>query len=382
MGALYDDRFTVPMVPGLINRTGRGRLLILGGLLCATILWLLMPALAARAAAGTITLFPIPDVPIGITVGPDNAHWFTEAGGKIGRRTVAGTLTEFALPAGHQGSAITSGPDGALWFTEVAAGRIGRITTAGVITEFLLPGNVNSPEPNEPQERPFSITSGPDGALWYTANLFNEQGTGPTVAFIGRITTAGSFTEFTLPGGGTRRTTLRPQGITTGPDGALWFADANASLHNVGRITTAGVVTLFPTPSGTPNGITRGPDGNLWFTANSTNFSGQAIGQVGRVTTAGVFTLFTAPTGGLNGASFSDVITAGPDGNLWTADYDLTLSAGAILRVTTAGVFTRFQFPTFDQVNGMTAGPDTTNMWFSWSNNQATTGAIGKITTV
>jgi streptogramin lyase len=36
------------------------------------------------------------------------------------------------------GGGITTGPDGALWFTEQNASKIGRITTAGVITEFPL----------------------------------------------------------------------------------------------------------------------------------------------------------------------------------------------------------------------------------------------------
>jgi hypothetical protein len=35
--------------------------------------------------------------------------------------------------------AITTGPDGALWFTQYRGHRIGRITTAGEVTEFSLP---------------------------------------------------------------------------------------------------------------------------------------------------------------------------------------------------------------------------------------------------
>jgi streptogramin lyase len=31
------------------------------------------------------------------------------------------------------------GPDGALWFTERLADKIGRLTTAGLFTEFPLP---------------------------------------------------------------------------------------------------------------------------------------------------------------------------------------------------------------------------------------------------
>ena len=57
-----------------------------------------------------------------------------------------------------------------------------------------------------------------------------------------------------------------PAGITTGPDGALWFTEYSGD--NIGRVTTAGVFAEFPIPSANsqPTGITTGPDGALWFT--------------------------------------------------------------------------------------------------------------------
>ena len=64
-----------------------------------------------------------------------------QLGAPVGAMTVAAhTVTEFILPtAAGRPSAITTGPDGALWFTE-AGGKIGRITTAGKITEFPFKG--------------------------------------------------------------------------------------------------------------------------------------------------------------------------------------------------------------------------------------------------
>jgi len=61
--------------------------------------------------------------------------------------------------------------------------------------------------------------------------------------------------------------------ITVGPDGALWFIEAN----KIGRFTTSGVLTEYPVPSGDGLGITTGPDGALWFT------EGGSSGKVGRI---------------------------------------------------------------------------------------------------
>src|SRR5688572_30172734 len=68
-------------------------------------------------------------------------------------------IGEFYLPAAREPSGITSGPDGALWFTELGGDRIGRITLGGTVNEFVVPGAGS--EPN-------GIVAGPDGALWFT----------------------------------------------------------------------------------------------------------------------------------------------------------------------------------------------------------------------
>src|SRR5262249_56325030 len=95
-------------------------------------------------------------------------------------------------------------------------------------------------------------------------------------------------------------------GITTGPDGNLWFTELNVNV--IGRITPAGVITLVVANVGsTPDEITTGPDGNLWFT----EFGGG--GRIGRLTTAGAFTEFAA---GLTTGSSPFGIAAGPAGNI------------------------------------------------------------------
>jgi virginiamycin B lyase len=69
----------------------------------------------------------------------------------------------------------------------------------------------------------------------------------------------------------------RPLVIASGSDGALWFT--NLDNNSIGRITTAGVVTVYHN-SGVdyPDSITAGPDGAIWF-ANTEDY------VIGRVTT-------------------------------------------------------------------------------------------------
>jgi len=109
------------------------------------------------------------------------------------------------------------------------------------------------------------ITTGPDGNLWFTMFYGNK---------IGRMTTAGVVTSFALPKCGADFF-CGAYGITTGPNGNLWF-----TLHDdgrVGQITTSGsLLSGFGTGSG-PLGITVGPDGNLWFTNEGSSSVGRFV---------------------------------------------------------------------------------------------------------
>ena len=260
--------------------------------------------------------------PYGITEGPYPHRltqevvgiWFTEAaanrigvipesaGDVVGQACATLTPTDYSIPTAGAGLRdITSGPDGALWFTEFDADQIGRITDTGTVTEYRIP---------TAGAEPLDIVSGPDGNLWFTEFDADQ---------IGRITPSGVVTEFPIRTAGSG-----PAGITAGPDGNLWFTEANAS--QIGRITPSGVVSEFsiPTPESYPGQITAGPDGNLWFTENH-------VAQVARITTSGTVTEFglgeaqdplaIAPTyaglviGDRNGNAYWSVATLDPPGS-------------------------------------------------------------------
>jgi virginiamycin B lyase len=85
--------------------------------------------------------------------------WFAEIqAGRIGRISLDGRVTEFAIHEGSRPHAIVTGPDGALWFTQWGNNHIGRLTPAGDYAEFALP---------TPESEPHGIAAGPDGALWF-----------------------------------------------------------------------------------------------------------------------------------------------------------------------------------------------------------------------
>jgi virginiamycin B lyase len=159
--------------------------------------------------------------PNGIAVGPDGELWFAEATKGIAKITTAGSVTEYSdaslgIPSIAIPGDIVAGPDGAMWFTQCHNAAIGRVTVDGA-------NAISYPIPSENYSG--QITAGPDGALWFTEPL-----TSPTGAKLGRITTAGSITEYST--GITVNAVMTA--IATGPDGAIWFVDLGN--HQIDRM--------------------------------------------------------------------------------------------------------------------------------------------------
>src|SRR5512140_2405740 len=255
----------------------------------------------------------------------------------------AQSVTEFNITGGATPTSITTGPDGNLWFAEEIANRVGRITPLGAVTEFGAGTSAFA--------FPTGITAGPDGNLWFTESGANQ---------IGRITPLGVVTEFSAG----ITPFAQPVDIAAGSDGNLWFTEPAA--NRIGRITPLGAVTEFSggiTPLAQPANITAGPDGNLWFTESGAN-------QIGRITPLGVVPEFSA---GITPLAQPAGITAGPDGNLWFTE----IGGNRIGRITPLGVVTEFSagITPLAQPLGITAGPDG-NLWFT----EAGANQIGRIT--
>jgi virginiamycin B lyase len=209
---------------------------------------------------------------------------------------------------------------------------------------------------------PSGITTGPDGNLWFTESGANK---------IGRITTAGVITEFSIP-----TANSQPNGITAGPDGALWFAETGAL--QIGRVTTTGMFSEFSLAhtQSAPYGITSGPGGALWYTASEIN--GNRVGSIA-TDGQGAEYLDGAPPGNI-GVPFG--IAAGPDRNIWFAEcapHALPCTKSEIGRFSNTGNNSSFtQYPAAGvSAYGITVGPDGA-LWFT---DSGASNHIGRITT-
>jgi virginiamycin B lyase len=210
-------------------------------------------------------------------------------------------------------------------------------TTIGTVTEYSAGINVNA--------FPFGITTGPDGRLWFT-----EYG----AHAVARMSIDGSVTEFVTVGGS-------PTQIVTGADGDLWFPEWGSRA--IGRMTVNGTSNHFVdgiSEDAQPYAITSGPDGALWFTDFTAN--------IGRITTDGTVAEYPTAAGPWG-------ITTGPDAAIW---FTAPGTVSAIGRMSTTGhtILYRAGISADAWPTSITPGPDGA-LWFTENG----TDGIGRITT-
>jgi streptogramin lyase len=247
-------------------------------------------------------------------------------------------VTEFVIHTpGARPYGITAGPDGNLWFTESNAGTVGKITPDGAITEYHI----------RKGSGPYGITAGPDGNIWFTERYPGPNGE----TRIGKLTTDGQLTEYLIG------SFVQPWDITVGPDGALWFTEEDADF--IGRITTDGAYTEYST--GTccyPTEITSAGR-FLWFTMEQ----GPSIVKMD---TQGFVQTFNYP----DASELAYAIATGPDGKIWGSD----IIGPHVVRVAPGGVHTLKVAGSQTGVAGLATGPDGL-LWFT-ENDSSRVGAV------
>lgn len=157
-------------------------------------------------------------------------------------------LTMFGFVRNGKGSGgIAVTIDGSLWMTTPGGGGNNALTVYGMggpVTSYML----GALPPGE-------IVRGADNKL-YVGQLQGNPPPGNVAVISGR-----NVSYYPTPSGD-----FPSMGFVLGPDGNVWFVE---SAH-VGKITTAGTITEYPYPGGRVfnmnSEIAVGPDGNLWLT--------------------------------------------------------------------------------------------------------------------
>jgi virginiamycin B lyase len=236
------------------------------------------------------------------------------------------------------------------------------VVVAGMLVGAMASSALATPTITEyssgisPGGGPDGITKGPDGAMWFTEFDADK---------IGRIATNGSVSEYPRSSPGLTAG-AEPSQIVAGPDGNLWFTEYGTGKIGELDPTTGELVGEYPLPAGAssnPEGITVGPDGALWFTE-------RGAGQVGRLD---ISAAVPGTSDGITeyplGTSVPDRIATkpvdivdGPDDALWVT----LLGTGAVDRIDTAAVspgtldgVTNYPLPSpQSSPEGITVGPD------------------------
>lgn len=206
-----------------------------------------------RRSGRILKRYPIPRRnagPHGLHVARNGRVWWTgKAGNVVGNvdpRT--GRVRVFTLPtADSKPIYIAEGCDG-MYFTELTGSRIGRVTDAGTITEWVTPTRGSRPIAVAPR----------NCRIWFSEEAGSHYGV------LDPLT--GMITEYPLTRPGDELTGLAFDGR-----GTLWLQHLRPDV--IGHAGAAGEVGAFPIPTkrAKMHRMIRGPGGRMWFTELATD---------------------------------------------------------------------------------------------------------------
>ncbi len=178
-------------------------------------------------------------------------------------------LQEYPVPAGSRPHDVAPAPDGTIWYTAQRLGELGRLDPATGETHHI---------PLGPGSAPHGVIVGPDDAAWVTDSGLN--------AIVRVDPLSEEVLRFDLPAeaGYTNLNTA-----TFDANGVLWFTGQSGFY---GRLDPAsGQLELFAAPRGRgPYGITTSPDGAVYYAS----LAGSYVGSVDPV--SGDVTVLEPPT--------------------------------------------------------------------------------------
>jgi RHS repeat-associated protein len=193
-----------------------------------------------------------------MTMGPDEALYFTN-GGRLWRGDpITGMMTELGAPPGCC-NALAFGPEGNLY---IAASGIVRLNADGTFS--AVTGDASLPTTFRPDGLPAlrtnvgarGIAAGPDGSVYFSmgARVYRIPPTGIIERFAG---TDAFTTGFSGDGGPAIQAELsHPDALAVAPDGSLYITDSNT--YTIRRVLPNGVIT---TVAGNPAFLDYSLDG-------------------------------------------------------------------------------------------------------------------------
>jgi virginiamycin B lyase len=206
-------------------------------------------------------------------------------------------MQTFPLPRGAGPHDVAPVPDGGVWYTAQAAGALGRLDPATGKVEQIALGEGSAPH---------GVIIGPDGGPWITDGGLNA---------IVRVDPATRrVTVFPLPKG---RDYANLNTATFDRRGMLWFTGQNGVY---GRLDPkSGTIAVYDAPRGVgPYGMTTTPDGAVFYAS----LAGSYVGRVDLDT--GSVRVIEPPTAGQGARR----LWADSRGGVWVSEWN----AGQIAR--------------------------------------------------
>ena len=172
-------------------------------------------------------------------------------------------IEEFPVPSGSHPHDVAPATDGTIWYTAQGSGELGQLDPSTGDTYHIHLGNGSAPH---------GVIVGPDGAPWITDGGLNA---------IVRVDPSTKETKiFSLPADNSY---ANLNTATFDQSGILWFTGQNGIY---GRLDpTTGHIKTFASPKGPgPYGISTTPDGEVYFASLAGSYIARIDLETGNVT--------------------------------------------------------------------------------------------------
>jgi virginiamycin B lyase len=173
------------------------------------------------------------------------------------------SIEEFTVPLGSHPHDVAPAIDGTIWYTAQGSGELGQLDPNTGVTRHIQLGNGSAPH---------GVIVGPDGAPWITDGGLN--------AIVRVDPTTNETRIFSLP---EDIAYANLNTATFDQSGILWFTGQSGIY---GRLDPAtGDIKIFSSPKGPgPYGITTTPDGEVYFASLAGSYIARIDLESGNVT--------------------------------------------------------------------------------------------------